>query len=115
MLIDYGGGGTWTVLAGASAADLISGKATGTSCVKEGNTIQHCRFASLAPGESYHVIVKVEWTPPAGQPNWDHNTGAVSFIALSKTYDLNSANDRLNNNFIMCQDTSTLPECKNAS
>ena len=114
MLVDYGGQGTWTVLANATLEGLTKGQ-TGTSCEKEGNTIQHCRFGRLAPGQSFPVLVKVDWTPTVGPANWDHNTGAVSFIARSETPDLNSANDRVNNNFIMCQEGSTIPECKNAS
>ena len=57
------------------------------------------------------------WTPTTGLPNWDHNSGAVSFIVRSETPDPKSDNDRQNNNFIMCQDpaTSALAECKNAT
>ena len=114
MMVNYGGQGTWTVLAGVSVSDLAKGK-TGALCEKQGNTIQHCRFGRLAPGQSFPVLVRVEWTPTVGPANWDHNTGAVSFIVLSETPDPNGGNDRVNNNFIMCQEGSTLPECKNAS
>jgi hypothetical protein len=105
LMVDYGGSNsTFTVLGGK----------TGTTC-GTGGTIRRCPIGRLEPGQSYHVLVRVEWTPPDGTPNWDHNSGAVSFIVLSKTPDSNAGNDRVNINFLMCQDTSTLEQCKNAS
>ena len=78
-----------------------------------GATQLHCRFAQLDPGERATVLVKVTFVPD-GQ-GWDHYGGSVQFTVRSGTPDLNSSNDASDTRIIVCEKTSTLPECKTAT
>ena len=105
LLVDYGGQGTATV-------SVLNGAKVDHDCEREGNTIWHCRYESLDPGERLSVYAKVVYTPGADNPNWDHYTGGIFFKAISQTPELNYSNNEISVNFIMCQTGSTLPDCK---
>jgi hypothetical protein len=89
--------------------DLAQGK-QGTLCGTGGTQI--CAIPRLEPGQTYHVLIRVTWQPPEGLPNWNFNSGAVYFRVRSETPDLNTGNNDINNNFIMCQEGSTFEQCK---
>ena len=101
LAVYYGGQGEATVL-------IVDGG----FCEKESKTQFHCRFKELDPKEQLAVYARVEYKPTPDYPKWDHISGSVQFTARSATPESNMANDSYSNVFILCQDGSTLPECK---